>query len=156
MRKRSNIWLILGLGLMMTVFVNTLSVHAQSEVLSIRSTQDYIQAEELIEAIANELYKAHQEYPGFAYNIEYKNNELVAVTVSGIDNHTIANRIANQIIVLEDAGRAVANMDMSLLPALPEMSSTDMLNEQQAEAYEPNVDVNNGFVDVLFTSASLK
>jgi len=156
MRKTSNNWVIVGLGLMMTVFVNTFTVQAQSELLSIKSTQDYVQAEQLIESIANELYKAHQLYPAFAYDVDYKDNVLVAVTVSGIDNHTIANRIANQIIVLEDVGRAVSNMDMNLLPELPEMSQSDILNEQQVEAYQPTIEVDKGFVNVLYTTASLK
>ena len=155
MRKEHNNWLIVGLGLMMTFFIN-FNVQAQSELLSIKSTQDYIQAEQLIESIANELYKAHQLYPGFKYNVDYKNNELVSVTVSGIDNHTIANRIANQIVVLEDVGRAVSNMDMSLLPELPEMDKSAMLNEQDVEAYQPNIELDKGFENVLYTTASLK
>jgi hypothetical protein len=157
MRKRNSVHrLIVGLGLMMTVFVSTFSVQAQSreiisEVLSIQSTEDYLEAEQLIEAIADELYKAHQLYPDFAYDIEYENNRLIAVTVTGIDNHTIANRIANQIIVLEDIGRAIASMNMNFLPEFPEMTMADMLNEQQVEAYQPNVDVSKGFTNVLHT-----
>jgi len=143
--------LIVGLGLMMTVFISTISVQAQSEVSSLQSTKDYLEAEQLIEAIADELYKAHQLYPNFAYNIAYENNSLISVTVTGIDNHTIAKRLANQIVVLEDMGRAIANMDKNLLPELPEMRMSDMLNEQQAEAYQPNVEVSKGFTNVLYT-----
>ena len=155
MRKQSNIYrLIVGLGLIITLFVVTFSVQAQSretisDVPSILSTADYLEAEQVVEAIADELYKAYQLYPDFSYSVEYKNNTLIAVTVTGIDNHTIANRIANQIIVLEDIGRAIANMDMNLLPELPEMTMAYMLNEQQVEAYQPNVDVSMGFTNVL-------
>ena len=155
MRKQSNIYrLIVGPGLIITLFVVTFSVQAQSretisDVPSILSTADYLEAEQVVEAIADELYKAYQLYPDFSYSVEYKNNTLIAVTVTGIDNHTIANRIANQIIVLEDIGRAIANMDMNLLPELPEMTMAYMLNEQQVEAYQPNVDVSMGFTNVL-------
>lgn len=157
MRKRSNIYrLIVGFGLVITLFAGTFSVQAQSretisDVPSIQSTADYLEAEQLVEAIADELYKAHQLYPDFAYDIEYENNRLMSVTVTGIDNHTIANRIANQIIVLEDIGKAIANMDVSFLPALPEITMADMLNEQQAEAYQPSVNVSKGFTNVLHT-----
>lgn len=151
--------LIVGLGLIMIAFISTLNVQAQSreitsDVLTINSTKDYLEAEQLIDAIATELYKAHQQYPYFTYDIEYKNNRLFAVTVSGIDNHTIANRIADQIIILEDVAKAVSNMDFNLLPAIPEMSAMDMLNEQQASAYQPNVDVSNGFTNVLYTASN--
>ncbi|HEX5170414.1 MAG TPA: hypothetical protein VFW11_14655 [Cyclobacteriaceae bacterium] len=154
MRERSNTsGLIAGLGLTVTVFISTFSVQAQSrifEVPSIRSTKDYVEAEKLIDAIANELYKAYQLYPEFAYDIEYESNGEMAVTVTGIDNHTIANRIANQIIVLEDIGKAISNVDENFLPEPFDMNDTDMLNEQQAEAYQPNVEVSEGFTNVLY------
>lgn len=150
MRKRSiTNWVIAGLCLMTAVFKITSSVQAQS--LSIQSTKDYLEAERLIEAIADELYKAHQLYPDFKHELVYESNGLITVTVTGIDNHTIANRIANQIIVLEDLATAVANMDMSLLPPLPEMTMADRLNEQQAEAYQPDVEFSKGFSNVLYT-----
>jgi hypothetical protein len=147
--------LIGGFGVMVIIMVSAVSVHAQpgkniSEVTSIQSTKDYLEAEQLIDAIADELYKAYQLYPDFAYNIEYGNTGLLTVTVSGIDNHTIANRLAHQIIVLEDLGRAISEIDVNLLPEQAEMTTKDIFNEQQAAAYQPDVDVSEGFINVLY------
>jgi hypothetical protein len=146
--------LIAGLGLMVTFVVSSVNLHAQagktiSDVPSIRSTKDYLEAEQLIDAIAGELYKAYQLYPDFKYDIEYGGTGLLTVTVRGIDNHTIANRIANQIIVLEDMGRAISEIDVNLLPEHPEMTAKDIFNEQQAAAYQPDVDISEGFINVL-------
>lgn len=155
MRKRNNaIGLLAGLGLMITIIGSAFSVHAQSRQIVadspfIQSTKDYFEAEQLIDAIADELYKAYQLYPEFDYNIEYERDGQMTVIVSGVDNHTIANRIAKQILVLEDIGRAISEIDAALLPEHAEMTTKDILNEQEAAAYQPDVDVSEGFLNVL-------
>jgi len=90
----------------------------------------------LIESLASEMYKINQMYPDFTYQHEYDGSTLVSVTITGIANKTLADKVAQYLMDIEKLGVALQEADI-YHPETQELQKSEMLDENQVKEYVP-------------------
>lgn len=138
--------MLVGFGIIVMSFMIITNGHAQSSLdpnampsrTTIQSKEDYKVVENLIDDLADKIYMINQQYPDFTYQHHY-NEDLnkMTVSISGIEDQALLNKISLYLIKLEKLGEAVREMDAKHLPDAREMKESDRMNEEQVRRYVP-------------------
>ena len=146
MRENVQKLLVMGFGIIIMVFM-IVTTQAQSVPVDkdsdyrIQSKDDYVKAERMVDVLAEELYTIHQSYPELTVQHHFNTqNEVVNITVEGVDDPAIANQAAVCYFRLEKLAIAVRDADPAFLPQRAEVRETEVMNEKQSQEYIPPKD----------------
>jgi hypothetical protein len=137
---------LMGFAIIVASFMIISNAQAQSQApkiekdadYTIKSKDEYIAAERMVDALAEELYAIHQNYPDLVIQHHYSpQNELVDISVEGIDDPSVADHAASCYFKLEKLASAVRDVDPAFIPQRAEIKQTDILNEQQSKEVAP-------------------
>ncbi|HEX5169507.1 MAG TPA: hypothetical protein VFW11_10050 [Cyclobacteriaceae bacterium] len=133
---------VLAVTSFMTVKGSAQIIQANNESeYRIQSKDDYIKAERLVDTLAEQLYALYQSYPALTIQHHFNTqNELVNVTVEGIDDPLVADKAALCYMKLEKLAIAVRDADPAFIPQRAEVGESEVLNEKQSEEFIPKKD----------------
>lgn len=137
--------IFVGLAIIALSFFIVTHIQAQTQEpnskdfeFRIQSKDDYIKAERMVDLLAEELYAIHQTYPELTIQHHFNTeNELVDITVEGIDDPAIADQAALCFLKLEKLAVAVRDADPAYIPQRSEIKETEILNEKQSQQFIP-------------------
>lgn len=87
---------------------------------SINSSDDYMRIEQKINSVAGNIRDAHQKYPNLKYTPSFSNDQLTGFIITGVSDNAVADELSSNLMLLDQLGQAVSNMDISLLPNIKE------------------------------------
>jgi hypothetical protein len=136
--------MLMGFAIILASFMIISNAQAQAPKIekdtdyTIKSKDEYVAAERMVDALAEELYAIHQNYPDLVIQHHYNpQNELVDISVEGIDDPSVADHAASCYFKLEKLASAVRDVDPAFIPQRAEIKQTDILNEQQSKEFAP-------------------
>lgn len=118
----------------------------------ITSSDAYLLVQDTIEDLASRMYNIYQQHPGLSYRFAHDvKAKPIAVTITGINDKSLAEEVSFYLAKLEILGHAVSQMNYAHFPEAVASKDFKVLSRKEAMSYVPQISASTILYNPMLT-----